>query len=93
MDPGPTADWEYAGMVPTIAETMLMRLSVTTQLHDDMAFIGPLQGSEARSHAARVLRNHLSVFSDLMLVSSRVDLIHLVNVISSSKHMPHSSYS
>jgi hypothetical protein len=58
-----------------------MRLSVTNQLHNLVAFIGSLQGFEARSHGARVLRNHLSVSLGLAFVSCRVDLIHLVNLI------------
>ena len=58
-DPGAAADWEYAGVAPTTATNMLMRLSVMTHLHDVVAFIGSLQGFETWSHDARVLRNHL----------------------------------
>lgn len=61
IDPGATADWEYAGVVPITEESMVMRLSITTQLHEVVVFIGPLQGFEARSYGARVLRNRHSV--------------------------------
>jgi hypothetical protein len=61
IDPGATADWEYAGVVPITEESMVTRLSMTTQLHEVVAFIGPLQGFEARSYGARVLRNRHSV--------------------------------
>lgn len=68
---------------------MLMRLSVTTQLHDVVAFIGSLQGFETRSHGARLLRNHLSVSSGLAFVPCRVDLIHVVNLSFSSNQRNH----
>jgi len=92
-DPGAAADWECAGMLPTTAENMLMRLSVMTQLHDVVAFIGSLQAFETRTHGARVLRNQLSLSSDLAFVSCRVDLIRLIHLIFFSKHMSHSSQS
>lgn len=38
-DPGAAADWESAGVAPTTAADMLMRLSVMTYLHDVVAFI------------------------------------------------------
>jgi hypothetical protein len=59
IDPGAAVDWECAGVAPTTAANMLMRLSVMAHLHDVVAFIGSLQGFETRSHDARVLRNHL----------------------------------
>ncbi len=59
IDPGAAVDWECAGVAPTTAANMLMRLSVIAHLHDVVAFIGSLQGFETRSHDARVLRNHL----------------------------------
>jgi hypothetical protein len=59
IDPEAAADWECAGVAPTTAADMLMRLSVMAHLHDVVAFIGSLQGFETRSHDARVLRNHL----------------------------------
>ena len=90
-DPGATADWECAGTMPTTAKSMIMRLSVMTQVHAVVGFIGSLQGVETRSHGARVLRNLLSVSSDPALVPCRVDLIHLVILIFSSDQTNHTS--
>jgi len=59
IDPGVAVDWDCAGVAPTTAANMLMRLSVMAHPHDVVAFIGSLQGFETRSHDVRVLRNHL----------------------------------
>ena len=41
-DPGAVADSECAGVEPTTAEDMLMRLSVMSHLQDVVSFIGSL---------------------------------------------------
>jgi len=45
-----------------------------TQLPDVLVFIGSLQIVETQSYGARVLRNHLSISSDLAFVSSEIRL-------------------